>query len=64
MQTDQTVISLRPGGGGALRGTRFLNPRFDSSSSSDAFILRPHSSALAPALKVATTLASLSILHV
>ncbi|KAI9192689.1 hypothetical protein LWI28_026620 [Acer negundo] len=34
MQADQTVISLRPGGGGGgPRGTRFLTPRFDSSSS-------------------------------
>nr|POE96244.1 eukaryotic translation initiation factor isoform 4g-2 [Quercus suber] len=51
MQADQTVISLRPGGGGGgggLRGTRFLLPRFDSSSSfsSDAQSLR-----LAPTLK-------------
>ncbi|XP_048332339.2 eukaryotic translation initiation factor [Ziziphus jujuba] len=53
MQTDQTVISLRPGGGGALRTTRFLSHRFDSSSSSssDALTLRPHSSGLAPFLK-------------
>lgn len=50
MQADQTVISLRPGGGGGggLRGTRFLLPRFDSSSSfsSDVQSLR-----LAPTLK-------------
>ncbi|KAK9279637.1 hypothetical protein L1049_013316 [Liquidambar formosana] len=43
MQADQTVISLRPGGSGGLRGSRFLTPRFDSSSSSsDAQALRPH----------------------
>ncbi|RVX19914.1 Eukaryotic translation initiation factor isoform 4G-1 [Vitis vinifera] len=43
-QADQTVISLRPGGGGGPRGTRFLASRFDSSSSSssDAQPLRPH----------------------
>ncbi|XP_017699111.1 eukaryotic translation initiation factor-like [Phoenix dactylifera] len=29
MQSDQTVISLRPGGGG-IRGSRLLAPRFDS----------------------------------
>ncbi|KAG1326541.1 eukaryotic translation initiation factor [Cocos nucifera] len=32
MQSDQTVISLRPGGGGN-RGTRLLVPRFDSPAS-------------------------------
>jgi len=39
MQADQTVISLRPGGGGgssATRGTRFFTPRLDSASLSDA----------------------------
>ncbi|GAB4853645.1 Eukaryotic translation initiation factor isoform 4G-1 [Ancistrocladus abbreviatus] len=48
MQADQTVISLRPGGGGN-RGPRFLGPRFDSSStvtsfasSADQQLLRPH----------------------
>uniref|UniRef100_A0A2N9IUV7 Uncharacterized protein n=1 Tax=Fagus sylvatica TaxID=28930 RepID=A0A2N9IUV7_FAGSY len=56
MQADQTVISLRPegGGGGALRGTRFLTPRFDSSSSSfssDSQTLRSHGG-LASTLKV------------
>ncbi|CAK7353968.1 unnamed protein product [Dovyalis caffra] len=36
MQADQTVISLRPGGGGSggPRGTRFFTPRFDSASAS------------------------------
>lgn len=38
MQADQTVISLRPGGG--LRGPRFHTPRLDSSS--DAQPLRSH----------------------
>ncbi|XP_022936421.1 eukaryotic translation initiation factor-like isoform X2 [Cucurbita moschata] len=41
MQADQTVISLRPGGGGGLRGSRFFTPRFDSSSA-DSSSLRPH----------------------
>lgn len=52
MQADQTVLSLRPGGGGGTRG-RFLVPRFDSapgnsgsgipsSISSDLPSLRPH----------------------
>ncbi|KAJ4958175.1 hypothetical protein NE237_025286 [Protea cynaroides] len=60
MQADQTVLSLRPGGG-ANRGSRFLAPRFDSpfgnssaggsssissSSSSDQQLLRPHGGAL------------------
>ncbi|CBI36548.3 unnamed protein product, partial [Vitis vinifera] len=56
MQADQTVLSLRPGGGGgggggANRGSRFLGPRFDSSSSSpfgsssDLPVLRPHGGA-------------------
>ncbi|KAK4257567.1 hypothetical protein QN277_007138 [Acacia crassicarpa] len=55
-QGDQTVISLRPGGG-RPGGSRFLAPRFDSSSSassaspafgsfaSDPSLLRPHSGA-------------------
>lgn len=55
-QEDQTVISLRPGGGGGgPRGTRFLAPRYDSSSSSssDAQPLRPHGGfAPSSALKV------------
>ncbi|EHA8587825.1 putative Eukaryotic translation initiation factor isoform 4G-1 [Cocos nucifera] len=49
MQSDRTVLSLRPGGGGN-RGSRPLAPRFDiggssvsfSSSSSDLPVLRPH----------------------
>ncbi|KAK9274955.1 hypothetical protein L1049_022212 [Liquidambar formosana] len=50
MQADQTVLSLRPGGGGGNRGSRLLGPRFESSSAfgsssgslSDLPILRPH----------------------
>ncbi|KAI4335532.1 hypothetical protein L6164_014170 [Bauhinia variegata] len=56
-QGDQTVLSLRPGGGRG--GGRFIGPRFDSSSStasSPAFgsfsadlpLLRPHGGASAP----------------
>ncbi|XP_022131330.1 eukaryotic translation initiation factor-like [Momordica charantia] len=45
MQADQTAISLRPGGGGGLRGTRFVTPRFDSSSA-DSSSLRPHGGAV------------------
>ncbi|KAI0492488.1 hypothetical protein KFK09_026761 [Dendrobium nobile] len=56
MQADQTVLSLRPGGGGN-RGSRLLAPRFDStiysgsgsvaalSSISDASVFRPHGGA-------------------
>ncbi|KAK7265175.1 hypothetical protein RJT34_32791 [Clitoria ternatea] len=54
-QSDQTVLSLRPGGG---RGNRLLAPRFDSSSSSpspafgsfssDLPLLRPHAAAPSP----------------
>ncbi|KHN17504.1 Eukaryotic initiation factor iso-4F subunit p82-34 [Glycine soja] len=55
-QSDQTVLSLRPGGG---RGSRLLAPRFDSSSSSSASpafgsfsadlpLLRPHAGAPSP----------------
>ncbi|XP_010927939.1 eukaryotic translation initiation factor [Elaeis guineensis] len=48
MQSDQTGLSLRPGGGGGNRGSRTLAPRFDfggsslssSSSSSDLPVLR------------------------
>ncbi|XP_059637704.1 eukaryotic translation initiation factor-like [Cornus florida] len=44
MQADQTVLSLRPGGGN--RGSRPLASRFDSSSpSSDLPVLRPHGGA-------------------
>jgi len=51
-QGDQTVLSLRPGGG---RGNRLLAPRFDSSSSnspafgsfsSDLSHLRPNAGAV------------------
>ena len=45
MQAEQTLISLRPGGG-ANRGHRFVGPRFDSSSASSTTsensFLRPH----------------------
>ncbi|CAJ1944857.1 unnamed protein product [Sphenostylis stenocarpa] len=54
-QSDQTVLSLRPGGG---KGSRLLGPRFDSSSSSaspafgsfsaDLPLLRPHGAAPSP----------------
>ncbi|XP_010904622.1 eukaryotic translation initiation factor [Elaeis guineensis] len=55
MQSDQTVLSLRPGGGGN-RGSRLLAPRFDfggsslnssssSSAASDLPVLRPHGGA-------------------
>lgn len=48
MQADQTVLSLRPGGGGNRGGSRgVLGPRFDSSSS-DLPLLRPHGGAGAP----------------
>ncbi|OMO61550.1 MIF4G-like, type 3 [Corchorus capsularis] len=40
MQTDQTVISFRPGGGGGPRSTRFFTSSF-SSSSSGSQPLRP-----------------------
>ncbi|KAL6973809.1 hypothetical protein U1Q18_027993 [Sarracenia purpurea var. burkii] len=47
MQADQTVLSLRPGGGGGYRGSRVLGPSFDSSSlSSDLPVLRSHGGAL------------------
>ncbi|CAL5341187.1 unnamed protein product [Camellia sinensis] len=52
MQADQTVLSLRPGGGGGNRGSRVLGPRFEPSSgfgssslSSDLSLLRPHGGA-------------------
>ena len=41
MQEDKSVISLRPGGGGGVRGSRFATTRFDSSSA-DSSSLRPH----------------------
>ncbi|KAG5559565.1 hypothetical protein RHGRI_009188 [Rhododendron griersonianum] len=41
MQADQTVLSLRPGGGGNRGSRGVLGPRFDSSSS-DLPLLRPH----------------------
>ncbi|GMQ02795.1 hypothetical protein CsSME_00048865 [Camellia sinensis var. sinensis] len=43
MQADQTVISLRPGGGAGTRGSRFaLGLSFTSSASSDSLPLRSH----------------------
>lgn len=36
MMADPTVISLRPGGAVGLRAPKFLTPRLDSSSSSEA----------------------------
>ncbi|KAK1315656.1 Eukaryotic translation initiation factor isoform 4G-1 [Acorus calamus] len=51
MQADQTVLSLRPGGGGGgNRGSRFLGPRFDAPSS-DLPLLRPHGGAPPISLK-------------
>lgn len=44
MQADQTVLSLRPGGG-TRGGSRVFGPRFDSSAaagSPDLPLLRPH----------------------
>ncbi|XAR51131.1 hypothetical protein NMG60_11005678 [Bertholletia excelsa] len=50
MQADQTVLSLRPGGGGGNRGSRVFGPRFEASSgfggsSSDLPALCPHGGA-------------------
>ncbi|KAL3331681.1 hypothetical protein AABB24_032341 [Solanum stoloniferum] len=43
MQADQTVLSLRPGGGNRGGGSRVLGPRFEpSSTNSDLPLLRPH----------------------
>ncbi|KAK4481658.1 hypothetical protein RD792_012565 [Penstemon davidsonii] len=45
MQADQTVLSLRPGGGGTRGGSRVFGQRFDSSAAaanSDLPLLRPH----------------------
>ncbi|KAI3446726.1 hypothetical protein Pfo_003391 [Paulownia fortunei] len=48
MQADQTVLSLRPGGG-TRGGSRVFGPRFDSSAAanSDLPLLRPHGGAAA-----------------
>lgn len=58
MPADQTVISLRPGGGGGNRGSRFVGPRFDSSTSSsssalssDNHLIRSHGAASSLSLK-------------
>ncbi|MCD9639724.1 Eukaryotic translation initiation factor isoform 4G-1 [Datura stramonium] len=43
MQADQTVLSLRPGGGNRGGGSRVLGPRFEPSlTNSDLPLLRPH----------------------
>ncbi|KAK4404361.1 Eukaryotic translation initiation factor isoform 4G-1 [Sesamum angolense] len=52
MQADQTVLSLRPGGGNR-GGNRVFGPRFDSSAAaanSDLPLLRPHGGAGASSL--------------
>ncbi|KAH6779366.1 MIF4G domain-containing protein / MA3 domain-containing protein [Perilla frutescens var. hirtella] len=51
MQADQTVLSLRPGGG-TRGGSRVFGPRFDSSAaaSSDLPLLRPHGGIAASSL--------------
>lgn len=62
---DQTVISLRPGGGGGgPRGTRLFTHRFDSSStpSSDSQTLPSHGG-VASAFKVPTQNPSFKCLH-
>ena len=53
MQADQTVLSLRPGGG-TRGGSRAFVPRFDSSAApnSDLPVLRPHGGGAASSLKV------------
>ncbi|KAK6249296.1 hypothetical protein QUC31_020861 [Theobroma cacao] len=54
MQTDQTVISLRPGGGGGgggPRSTRFFATRFEFSSSSSSSSSSLDSQILRPAFK-------------
>ncbi|OIT01540.1 PREDICTED: eukaryotic translation initiation factor-like isoform X1 [Nicotiana attenuata] len=42
MQADQTVISLRPGGGGGNRSRVLVGPRFETSSTTNSDLLRPH----------------------
>ncbi|KAH6819235.1 MIF4G domain-containing protein / MA3 domain-containing protein [Perilla frutescens var. frutescens] len=51
MQADQTVLSLRPGGG-TRSGSRVFGPRFDSSAAanSDLPVLRPHGGGAASSL--------------
>ncbi|GER39518.1 eukaryotic translation initiation factor iso4G [Striga asiatica] len=55
MQADQTVLSLRPGGG--ARGGRVTGPRFDSTgaANSDLPLLRPHGGAAASSLSAFKT---------
>ncbi|XP_041998612.1 eukaryotic translation initiation factor-like [Salvia splendens] len=52
MQADQTVLSLRPGGG-TRGGSKAFVPRFDSSAApnSDLPVLRPHGGGAASSLK-------------
>ncbi|XP_074280838.1 eukaryotic translation initiation factor-like [Silene latifolia] len=60
MPADQTTISLRPGGGGGNRNSRFLGPRFETSSSSsssissgvDTQLLRSHAAASSLSFKI------------
>ena len=54
MQADQTVISLRPGGGNRGGGSRVFGSRFDTSSTnSDLSGFRPHGgSSSLPSFKV------------
>ncbi|KAL6555167.1 Eukaryotic translation initiation factor isoform 4G-1 [Orobanche gracilis] len=51
MQADQTVLSLRPGGG-ARSGSRISGPRFESAAAanSNLALLRPHGGAAASSL--------------
>ncbi|XP_016484283.1 eukaryotic translation initiation factor isoform X1 [Nicotiana tabacum] len=42
MQADQTVISLRPGGGGGNRSRVLVGSRFETSSITNSDLLRPH----------------------
>ncbi|CAI9787424.1 unnamed protein product [Fraxinus pennsylvanica] len=51
MQTDKTVLSLRPGGG-SRGGSRVFGPRFEAAAAnSDLPVLRPHGGGGAPSLK-------------
>ncbi|XP_073289610.1 eukaryotic translation initiation factor-like [Primulina huaijiensis] len=56
MQSDQSVLSLRPGGG-TRSGSRVFGPRFDSSTAanSDLPLLRPHGGTLATSLPLFKT---------
>ncbi|KAL3824650.1 hypothetical protein ACJIZ3_020679 [Penstemon smallii] len=53
MQADQTLISLRPGGGTRGGGSRVFGPRFEISAAaanSDLSLLRPHNGSAEPSL--------------